>query len=186
MELGNAIFGNSRGEFPIERSCGWEDVFFELLTAMNPESPNGYGENFDNEIFSMMPYYWGDCTCGCDCPIHKKACDKETKWSQWVEDRIEFACGKADKNGFAQIDISKFPKFEKKNPAPKCTCGAEKEWVVGDKHKSDCLLMRPNFHYKPTSFQIQWYKYPFRDSYMNEALELDDFRKIIKECIASL
>jgi hypothetical protein len=30
MELGNLIFGNSRGEYPIERNIGWEDEVIGL------------------------------------------------------------------------------------------------------------------------------------------------------------
>ena len=26
----------------------------------------GYGENFENDIFAMRRFYWGDCTCGFD------------------------------------------------------------------------------------------------------------------------
>lgn len=110
MELGNMIFGNSRGEYLVDRN--WQDMFIEHLYDMGF---NGYGniENdylkefvvevksvinepsmkFENEIFIIMPYYWGD-----------------------------------------DEDI--------------------------------CNL--PNFVYKPTGFELNWYKYALRDSYMNQ------------------
>lgn len=63
----------------------------------------GYGENFDNEVFTMRRQYWGDCTCGamdtgpdeperdCDptCPMQlpnfrHKASGFEVRWYKWI------------------------------------------------------------------------------------------------------
>ncbi|NUP13784.1 MAG: hypothetical protein HOW73_47720 [Polyangiaceae bacterium] len=30
----------------------------------------GYGQHFENAVFEMHPYYWGDCTCGFDDREH--------------------------------------------------------------------------------------------------------------------
>ncbi|QPQ55552.1 hypothetical protein IC614_02825 [Allosphingosinicella flava] len=65
MELGNIIFGNSRGNHPVDR--GLQDEFYSYMEEMGFDS---YGNNpsaewaFENEIFRIQPYYWGDCTCG--------------------------------------------------------------------------------------------------------------------------
>lgn len=67
MELGNMIFGNSRGNYPVDRDL--QDEFYELMQAMGFD---GYGFHdraddrgvFENEVFWMRPYYWGDCACG--------------------------------------------------------------------------------------------------------------------------
>ena len=73
MELGNLIFGNSRGEFPIPRGK-WQDAFCKFLDSIGLDS---YGyvpkwasdtlkkyqkENggFENDIFIINPYYWGE------------------------------------------------------------------------------------------------------------------------------
>lgn len=68
MELGNMLFGNSRGEVGIPREAAWELPLRSLLEACNL---NVYGYNdflnlygVDNELFTIKPYYWGDCTCG--------------------------------------------------------------------------------------------------------------------------
>ncbi len=49
-----------------------------------------------------------------------------------------------------------------------------------DKEKAEL----PNFVYKPTGFEIKWYKYAFRDSYMNQNLAplqiLDIFKNVVK------
>ena len=64
MELGNMAFGNSRGEFSVSRR-EFENDMFRLLDALLPES-GIYGTEFENDVFSTLPYWWGDCTCGWD------------------------------------------------------------------------------------------------------------------------
>ena len=44
----------------------------------------------------------------------------------------------------------------------------------------------PNFQFKPTNFEIEWYKYPFRDSYMNQKLTLSELRHMWRLCIDSV
>ena len=73
MEIGNLLFGNSRGNYRLERHPGQElfSRFFEKIGV------NGYGyaedssplKQFEKEteyyyiidtpLFSIMPYYWG-------------------------------------------------------------------------------------------------------------------------------
>jgi len=127
MELGNTVFGNSRGEYPLKRGTGFEAEFERLN---NRFEPNGYVEEFENDVFTIFPYYWGECTCG-------------------YEDLPD-----------EQQDIRT--------------------------HTDDCKLLKPNFCFKPTNFQIQWYKYPFRDSYTNQQVALKEFSQIIDACIDSL
>ncbi len=116
MELGNMIFGNSRGEYEVDR--GWQDIFITLLDELKMDY---HGEEYENDTFAVFPYYWGDCECPED---------------------IE--------------------------------------------HKPDCLAIKPNFLYKPTGFEIKWYKYPFRDSYMNQNIKRSEFMKIVQACIDSI
>lgn len=58
MELGNAVFGNSRGKYPIEQVTGFEDEIARLFAVICPYDSAGL--EFDNHIFSVFPYYWGD------------------------------------------------------------------------------------------------------------------------------
>ena len=44
----------------------------------------------------------------------------------------------------------------------------------------------PNFVYKPTGFEINWYKHAFRDSYMNQALDIPQILDIFKKCVESI
>ena len=60
MELGNIIFGNSRGEYRVERGK-FEDIWWVLCKKLGTGSG---GVDYKNEIFRLFPYYWGECTCG--------------------------------------------------------------------------------------------------------------------------
>ena len=67
MELGNLFFGHSRGDFPIPRTDELYDQFVRLFDAYAPKRDKSwreYGVAFENDVFSVQPYYWGDCTCG--------------------------------------------------------------------------------------------------------------------------
>jgi len=139
MELGNMIFGHSRGKYPIPRG-EWQDKFGELLTlgfdsyghitsdildkkyGKTKESKEGpikfmdeeytpYIHYFDNGTFMLNAYYWGD-----------------------EEDLIEF----------------------------------------------------PNFIYYPINYQMNFYKYPLRDSYANQELTYKQFCDMIDKCKESL
>ena len=118
MELGNIIFGNCRGIYPIEDRFEFEDVLIPFMEEIgvgnrgyDAKPVNDTCATFDNEVFIIRPYYWGD--------------------------RDEIA------------DL-------------------------------------PNFVYKPTNLEIQWYKYPLRDSYMNQNITLDQFKEIIQACRKSI
>lgn len=122
-ELGNIVFGHSRGEFHVSRK--WEEKFYDLVDAINPDT-DGYVENYENSTFRISRYWWGDCTCGMGEDVEVSA------------------------------------------------------------HLSTCELVKPNFHYKPTNYQIQWYKYPLRDSWSNYHITIDKFEKMIDDCIESM
>jgi len=102
MELGNMFFGNSRGEFEFPDRQLVESKEWKKLAKVDLEF-----DGFDNEVFTIRPYYWGD---------------------------------------------------------------DEKEEAL------------PNFIYKPTGFEIKWYKYAFRDSYMNQELSKAQIIDIFKKC----
>ena len=57
LELGNLLFGHSRGNYYIEDRRKWEEVFIKLLDALDMECHAG---NFENDVFIVRPYYWGD------------------------------------------------------------------------------------------------------------------------------
>ena len=65
MELGNLLFGNSRGQYPIERHP-MQEIFWEYFEdAFDYHCfVEGYDSNerggYENDIFLINPYYWGD------------------------------------------------------------------------------------------------------------------------------
>lgn len=106
MELGNMLFGNSRGEFTFpDRQLGRSEEW-KALSAIDIKY-----DGFDNDIFTIRPYYWGE---------------------------------------------------------------------------DDAQAVLPNFIYKPTGFEINWYKHAFRDSYMNQELSESQIIAIFKKCVESI
>ena len=130
MELGNLLFGNSRGEFAMDRD-EFQGVFLSFLNR-NGFDPYGrryrdvearddrfdpYDDRyegtdcFENSEFVIRPYYWGD--------------DQDT-------------------------------------------------------------MGLPNFVYKPTGLEINWYKYPLRDAFCNQDIDAMDLARILIACEESM
>lgn len=155
-------------------------------------------------IFTLFPYYWGDCTCGAEEKNEKL----EKQWEKELFTKSEW-------NTYMTFDEwcdDSCPAFLK-NKTPEelvniCTCGAinknlklkKKKEKIKDKikeferreaeefveHKKDCLLLKHNFVYHPNQedeFWIDWYKYPFRDSYCNKDLNKKEILDIFQDCI---
>lgn len=150
MELGNLVFGHSRGEYEIPREDAFEDPLFELLSLIGDDS-GIYGCYFENSVFEVRPYWWGDdCTCGKEEPKHEPSCDSVVKRDEWMRARMEHASGPPNEDGLSLVDFSKFPEFDTANPFPECTCGGYLRWkakndeesaFVGD-HAGDCYQTR--------------------------------------------
>lgn len=217
MELGNLVFGNSRGNVPVPRGMGYEEHLFRLFEAYAPNRNNGwreYGEDFENDTFAVMRYYWGDCTCGWDdfeeshTELDQVSCrpdcfshtarrlsaqiDAEARLgSSWEQACEKYLRPEYEARGWDTTSPGWWHGY-----MTRCDCDYEEradavleEYAkeFGYKgHKPDCPLVKPNFLYKPTGFSIQWYKYPLRDSYMSEQISVEEFAAMIDACIASL
>lgn len=62
IELGNLLFGNSRGNFVVERD-EWQDPFVDFLYRNGFDMYGYYEESercFENNVFVIRPYYWGE------------------------------------------------------------------------------------------------------------------------------
>ena len=69
MELGNLLYGNSRGQFSMDRTI-FQPMFQEFLDKIHvdtygiPEKPQSYGKagtpTIETDKFLIRPYYWGD------------------------------------------------------------------------------------------------------------------------------
>jgi hypothetical protein len=208
MELGNIIFGNSRGNYCLpdrdlvnckewnnltDIVCGEGDYHGFAKDGL----PSGDSGGFYNEVFAINPYYWGDCTCGFD--------DEEFDWSEnhkhksdcyqsWVKNELKNRglehASISDEQLVYKYACKKFGfDFNSGGYGCHCTCGLDDEyekWRENHDHKEGCLLMRHNFIYKPTGFWIDWYKYPFRDSYMSDDLTKEQLKEIWEKCIESV
>lgn len=76
MELGNAVFGNSRGIYHVEPRREYQEVFCDFLYR-NGFDMYGYykdGSNYiETDKFILRPYYWGDNEAVMELPnfVHK-------------------------------------------------------------------------------------------------------------------
>ena len=62
MELGNLLFGHSRGEYQVDRET-YQDMFGKFLEKINCDEYGCFQGNdgiFENEVFAIRPYYWGN------------------------------------------------------------------------------------------------------------------------------
>jgi hypothetical protein len=199
MELGNIVFGNSRGPVPIERGEGYERELERLFCAIDPDyfrdTPH------ENEVFAIRSYYWGDCTCGFE--------QKDWQWSEDNKHKPE--CYQTDyknipekiRNGFlskaqraahdkaikAVCEKHGIPWDGGRGCAVHCNCCYQtdyEKWRGENDHDKKCPIVLPNFEHKTSGFWIKWYKYPLRDSYASREIEIVELRKIVDDCIRSL
>ncbi len=70
-ELGNLFFGNSRGEYQLNRSV-WRREFMEFRGFWDFLLE---GKEFENEVFILRPYYWGEDETFRELPnfVHKRS-----------------------------------------------------------------------------------------------------------------
>lgn len=192
MELGNYCFGNSRGDFPIQRNSFYNGQIVSLFEAIWGENYSYHGDNFENDTFFVFPYYWGECSCGFEekeCPEKHINC-----YQNELKERLGELSGMSKQGEKILKELCK--KYHLTYPHGSmvhCTCDQENrynEWMksIGfpEGHRDECLLLRPNFFYKPDGLAIQWYKYPLRDAYSSKPLSITYFRKVINDCIKSL
>ena len=165
MELGNLFFGVSRGEYEVPRHKGYEKELYRLFHRLGNTDVT-YPNDFTNDVFEIHPYYWGDCTCGYE--------EKKLKW-----EKLHQHSPNCPWRGYS---------YKLPLPDP-CRCGYVHElemFEAENDHTDDCLLLRPNFWFKPTGYKLKFYKYPLRDSYASQKLSLAKFGQMIDECIKSL
>jgi hypothetical protein len=76
MELGHALFGNSTS-FGHKVDRGFQDQFCDFLKEIGLDGygSDGTGKGFENDVFAVRPYYWGECendVDDCDCEHCKR------------------------------------------------------------------------------------------------------------------
>lgn len=159
---------------------------------------HGYGEEFENDVFEMHRYYWGDCTCG----FSERLDAADAEWhlthrhaSDCYRTRLDALVGE----GRSRMD----PKWRRaaeglcaemgltypERSAVHCTCGHDTEWrafydTLGGCDPR-CPSVLPNFRHKASGYTVEWYKY------IGRGMEVENpngvrFTAILNECMESL
>jgi len=156
----------------------------------------GYGQDYENDVFFMFPYYWDECNCGC-----------EEKWANWEKEnnhssgcyqkdleKVEEKVSSVKDKEIWELKVKEICKKHGidwdggKGCAVHCSCEHEINFKKFDKqnpHLPECLIIRPNFLYKSNNYKVSWYKYIGRDmEYGN--ISKPEWGKIIDHCIKSI
>lgn len=171
-----------------------------VLGGIHPENQSygllggedGYGNEYENDIFLMFPFYWGDCLCGHDSAV----------W-EWEElNRHSDTCWTSTYHRITKekgyLTSSKMPlekwkalgwwKDDTWGIAVACTCGHSElwqTWQTTHDHDWGCPTIRPNFLYKPSGFRVDWYKYIGRGM-EHEEISPVEWAKVLTDCLGSL
>lgn len=172
----------------------------------------GYGCDYENDVFYMFPYYWGDCTCGyeqkeidwAESNDHKKDCyhylvtdellrrgfKKEKQsfcgYRAQPPESLDYKIGLSIEDEVRETYCKKLGLTYPFGCVVHCTCGLDKRWaefLENNSHSKDCPIIRHNFYYKPTGFWVDWYKYIGRS--MESSGEID-IGHVFNKCIESL
>lgn len=151
MELGNMIFGNSRGPVEVPHKLVESDVWSMLVNDVlqvedyhcsigthfedknnnymkrtNKITPNEYGgyalmDDNNEIIFEIFPYWWGDCTCG--AWEHNEEIYEKMKKKYFTEEEYEIYSFCDD---YCEDDCECADKWNLSNEEKLkyCTCGA--------------------------------------------------------------
>lgn len=62
MELGNLLFGNSRGQYTVKPRMQYQNAFCRFLerNGWDDYAIRNDGSEFENDTFVVRAYYWGD------------------------------------------------------------------------------------------------------------------------------
>lgn len=201
VELGQMAFGNKYEPIDAPKFVG--AALYEISRRVAeheagrslPDGSYQYGEDYTNEVFSMFPYYWGDCTCGYeteewdwweenphlpDCFNTRYSDERERVDHLSFDESCEHMDTWAEQNGFPR---------GKPGVAVYCDCGTREshiEWSETHDHSTDCLTVKPNFYHYATGLRVYWYKYIGRSMTMNQPVELRQWNDIVNDCLDSI
>ena len=148
---------------------------------------HGYGADFENDVFEMHPYWWGECECGhearewqwVESNPHAKDCyQSRINWDaprEQVERQVETLC--------AELGLD--PHW---GSWVHCTCSHASDWaawVAANPHPASCPTVRANFRHKASGFEVRWYKYIGRGM-EHKPLSRSEWRNVFRDCEASL
>lgn len=134
-----------------------------------------------NCLFEIFPYWWNGCTCDADAFNESLNCELNQKYGITLDD--------LDLYFNFEIMEEKLTDEQKKNYQKVLEKIRLKDEEFGSRckeHDPGCYLLKHNFLYRPGTedeFWIDWYKYPFRDSYMSNEKTEEEIEEIFRKCI---
>lgn len=153
----------------------------------------GYGTHFENEVFAMRRFYWGECTCGFE--------QLESDWLDQNPHAQDCYYLEAQGVGYQLSRDARDARLRalcKKHGIPwnggfgcmvHCTCGSTakfEEWSKTHGHAPTCEPELPNFHFKPTGLEVRWYKYIGRGMELSRKVPRAEWNQIMDACLASV
>jgi hypothetical protein len=188
----------------------------KAICEANPEAESGYGlggrygygVEFENAVFEMHPFYWGECTCGfevreeewCNTHSHSAGCyqselnAKRIETGLWSRGKYRFL--ESDKDApyalIRKTEDAIYKEMTAKYNLPyqgcavHCTCSYNKdfkEWRIVNDHDPRCPSVLPNFRHKDSGFEVRWYKWIGRDNFI---IGECDWGSVLKDCMASI
>jgi hypothetical protein len=156
----------------------------------------GYGIDFENNVFEMHPYYWGECECNYDAAEEKWSKENEHH-PQCYQILLESRFKAANPEGSLLVPIDETEKqlcsemglSYPEGSAVHCTCDFRDRWnafLEENDHDASCRITKPNFRHKKLDFEVNWYKYIGRGMSMNKPLDKKALRGIFRECFKSI
>jgi hypothetical protein len=174
----------------------------------------GYGVEFENDVFAMFPFYWGECECGWDQLeegleelAHDQPCYQTELTARFEADGLGY-----DRETWQprNPDLSYEERRQREDAiygeltaeyalpragcAVHCTCTRRARWKAQfdavklgpNGHAETCPTMRPNFLHKNSGLRIDWYKWIGRDTKPSRDVAPAEWRAIFDECVASI
>lgn len=195
-----------------------EALIFSLHRELERVYWNWNQEQLDNREdwqlvacgFEYRTYFWGECDCGAESPIHAKDCAFVVGHSEWNRRRLdalsdppenpvtETEIAEAETKGIARRDyvmanmhrfgsklnFEREDAFRAANPRPPCTCGAEANWKERGYHLATCSPQLPNFKFGPVV--INWYKHMGRGMSTNVDWDEKQWREWFDQALAAI
>lgn len=163
----------------------------------------GYGTHYENDVFEMHPYFWGDCECGFEdraerwenTHLHDPACYQQVirdrgfiGWDDPASEDMDWEVRHNDNDKITYAVCLEMGLSTTSGTHVHCTCPREPArlaWLAANDHESACGVGRPNFLHKPTRTRVDWYKYIGR-SMEHEPVSKEAWRTLVDECVASI
>lgn len=164
----------------------------------------GYGAEYENDVFEMHPFHWGDCECGYE----------SREWDWYETNQHDVHCYQAEirRRGFrspldGESDGS-YAEREARNHAitdqvcaemgldphmgsyVHCTCSYRERaaaWhaTPEGQHSETCRVVLPNFRHKVSGYSLTWYKYIGRGMEF-EPIDRQRWQQIMAESLGSI